>query len=95
MREYELAFILHPRLDDDGVAAAVEQVSGWVVSNGGEVLETNPWGRRKLAYPIEKQWEGYYVIQRLRLPPTAVSELERNLRLSDDIMRYLIIRPGA
>ncbi len=93
MRDYELVFILHPRLDEEGVSSTIEQVTNWVTSSGGEVLETEPWGRRRLAYPIQKQWEGYYVLQRLRLAPESVSELERNLRLNEQIMRYLIVRP--
>ncbi len=93
MRDYELVFILHPRLDEEGVTSAIERVTNWVVSNGGEVVETEPWGRRRLAYPIQKQWEGYYVLQRLRMTPDVVPDLERNLRLSEDVMRYLIVRP--
>ncbi len=95
VRDYEMVFILHPRLDEEGVASAIEQVTNWIVSSGGEVIETEPWGRRRLAYPIQKQLEGYYVVQRLRMAPEAVAELERNLRLSEDVMRHLIVRPGA
>ncbi len=95
MREYELLFLLHPRLDEEGVAAAIERVTNWVTSSGGQVLETSPWGRRRLAYPIDNQWEGFYVLQKLQMAPSAVAALERNLRLSEDIMRHLVTRPEA
>lgn len=73
----------------------IERVTRWITAAGGEVLETSPWGRRRLAYPIQKQVEGFYVLQRLRIPPNAVSDLDRNLRLSEDILRHLIVRPEA
>jgi small subunit ribosomal protein S6 len=56
---------------------------------------TESWGRRRLAYPIKSQWEGYYVVQQLRMAPERVLDLERNLKLSEDVMRHLIIRPGV
>jgi small subunit ribosomal protein S6 len=95
VREYELFFLLHPRLDEEGVTAAIERVTNSITTAGGEIVETKPWGRRRLAYPINNQWEGFYVLQQLRLPPNAVSALERNLSLSEDIMRHLVVRPGA
>ncbi|GAB4524352.1 MAG: hypothetical protein Kow0047_34040 [Anaerolineae bacterium] len=95
MREYELVYILDPRLDEEAITAAIERISGWITASGGEIVDTNQWGRRELAYPINKQWEGYYVVQQLRMTPQAVADLERNLRISEEVMRHLIVRPGA
>ena len=88
-------YILHPRLDEEGISSNIERVTRWITAAGGEVLETTPWGRRRLAYPIQKQIEGFYVLQRFRIPPNAVSDLDRNLKLNEDIMRHLIFRPGT
>ncbi len=90
-----MVFILHPQLDDEGITSAIQRITGWVTASGGEIIETESWGRRRLAYPIKSQWEGYYVIQRLRMAPERVLDLERNLRLSEDVMRHLIVRPGV
>jgi len=92
-REYELVFIAHPELDDgEGVPALTAKVRGWIEGAGGEVTHTALWGRRKLAYPIRKQLEGSYVLMRALLPRQALGELERELKLSEQILRYLLVR---
>ena len=92
MRNYELVLILNPEIADENVGAVNERVGQWVSAGGGEVVSTNPWGRRRLAYPIREQREGNYIVTQLRIAPKATAELERNLRLADDILRHLLIR---
>ncbi len=94
MNEYELMFIVHPEADSDTVASVSEQVAGWIGGQGGEVTQTNVWGRRKLAYAIEKQNEGSYVVMQLRLAGGALAEVERNIRLHEQILRYMFVRQG-
>jgi small subunit ribosomal protein S6 len=94
VNEYELMYIVHPEADSDAVAGVNEQVTTWIGAQGGEVLQTNVWGRRKLAYAIEKQSEGTYVVMNLRLAGTALAELERNIRLHEQILRYMFVRQG-
>lgn len=94
MNEYELMYIVHPEADTDAVAAINEQVTGWVGTQGGEVVQTNVWGRRKLAFAIEKQTEGSYVVMNLRLASTSVAEVERNVKLHEQILRYMFVRQG-
>lgn len=87
-------YIVHPEADSDAVAGVNEQVTAWIGAQRGEVLQTNVWGRRKLAFAIEKQNEGTYVVMNLRLESLAVAEVERNMRLSEQILRYMFVRQG-
>lgn len=91
MREYELIFIVHPELDESAFNATVERVANWITEAGGEVLKTDIWGTRKLAYPIRKQNEGQYVFMLIKTDPSFGAELERNLRFLEPIMRYSLI----
>lgn len=87
-------FIVHPEADSDAVAGINEQVAAWIGAQGGEVTQTNVWGRRKLAFAIEKQTEGTYVVMNLRLESLALAEVERNIRLHEQILRYMFVRQG-
>ena len=92
MRSYELIFIVHPELDEDDLTAVLERVTGLIERNSGKVSRVEPWGLRRLAYPIEKQWEGQYVLMALELEPQGVAGLERDLGLVEPVMRHLIVR---
>lgn len=91
-RDYEMVVIAVPTLDDEGLAALNQRVSGWITAAKGTITDTNVWGRRKLAYPIRKQTEGIYVQMNFQLAPSASRELDHQLRLEEQIMRHLIIR---
>jgi small subunit ribosomal protein S6 len=92
VHEYELVYIIRPDLEDDGVNAVNEKVGQWIANGGGTIVKTELWGRRRLAYPIRRYTEGTYVLQRLQLPPQSVAELERNLRISEEVIRHLVVR---
>ena len=92
-RDYELIVIVVPQLDDQGVAGAIERFSNWVVTAGGTVGDTNIWGRRTLAYAIKKQTEGVYIQLNIQLPPSMSRELERNLRIDEQVVRHLLVCP--
>ena len=92
MRDYELAFIVRPNVDDNGVTAVVDKVSQFVKSANGEVASVDVWGRRTLAYPINNHREGVYVLFQAKISPSALTELERNLKLSEEIIRYLLVK---
>ena len=92
MRSYELIFIVHPELDEDDLTAVLERVTGLIERNSGKVSRVEPWGLRRLAYPIEKQWEGQYVLMELELEPQGMAGLERDLGLVEPVMRHLIVR---
>ena len=90
MRAYELIFIVHPDLDDSALKEMVERVRGWITDFGGQVNKIDLWGKRRLAYPLRQQKEGQYVFVNLSLAPTRCTELERNLRYQESILRYLL-----
>ncbi|NIS82137.1 MAG: 30S ribosomal protein S6 [Anaerolineales bacterium] len=90
MRNYELAYIAHPELDDEALAALEEKVSGWIEAAGGKLGKIDRWGKRRLAYPISKQTDGYYFIMNLEMPPQAGTVVERDIRLNEQILRYMI-----
>ncbi len=90
LREYELMYVVRPDLDEDGLRAAVEAVQALVAGQGGEVLTTTPWGKRRLAYEIAGLRDGHYVIVEFRGDGSNVKELERALRISDHVIRHMI-----
>jgi small subunit ribosomal protein S6 len=91
MRDYELVFIVHPDLEENAFNEVVERVRSWISEDGGEVVKTDLWGKRKLAYPIRKQAEGQYVLMEARLAPAFGRQLERNLRFLEPVMRFSLI----
>lgn len=90
MRAYELVFIVHPELDDSMFKELIEKVKGWITDSGGQVSKVDVWGKRRLAYSLRKQKEGLYVLIQAQMAPTSCAGLERNLRLQEPIMRYLL-----
>ncbi len=90
MREYELVFIIHPDLDENATNEVVDRVKGWITEAGGTIEKIDPWGKRKLAYPIRKQNEGQYFLVKIHMTPSSVAVLERNLRFVEPVMRFLI-----
>jgi small subunit ribosomal protein S6 len=91
MREYELIVISHPDLDDTGITNLMNRVKGWITEAGGEILKTDLWGKRRLAYPIRKQQEGLYFLIQTKMEPKSGAQFERNLRFTEQILRYSLI----
>jgi small subunit ribosomal protein S6 len=91
-REYELVFVLLGSLDDEGVRGFNERLNGIITAHSGVVTTTEVWGRRTLAYPIGKNFDGIYVLERFQMQPAGVDEVERHLRFNENVLRYLIIR---
>jgi small subunit ribosomal protein S6 len=94
VRDYELMYIVRPTVVEDQVSAVTERVGTMVGNLGGEVVENIPWGKRRLAYQIENHEDGYYVISKLRMAPNRTQELEDQLRIYDDVIRHILVRPG-
>lgn len=90
MRNYEIAFIVHPDLEETAFNEVLEKVKGWIGENGGKVTNVDLWGKRKLAYEIRNQSEGQYVFIQSEIEPSSLAALERNLRLQESIMRFMI-----
>ena len=94
MRDYELVVILSPELAEEELPAAVDRLSQFIADRGGEVKDINRWGRRKLAYPIKSHSEGNYLVTQVRLDPNRTSDLEAGLRISEEVLRHLLVRVG-
>jgi small subunit ribosomal protein S6 len=92
LNDYELVTILNPEIRDEDVNGTVERITQYITSKGGEVQNIDQWGRRRLAYPIARQFEGTYIVTHLRLAPADAAELEANLRISEDVLRHLLVR---
>jgi small subunit ribosomal protein S6 len=92
MRKYETIFILHPSLDEEAVKANVDKFKG-VIENGGGVIDSvDSWGKRKLAYEINKINEGYYTLVNFSANPELPKELDRVFRINDNVVRHIIVK---
>jgi len=91
-RDYELGFILNPEVSEEQSNAILERIQHIVSTNDGQVVRINQWGRRRLAYPIRHQRDGFYVFFDMILTPETVSELDRNLKVTEEVLRHIIIR---
>ncbi|HEX5141791.1 MAG TPA: 30S ribosomal protein S6 [Dehalococcoidia bacterium] len=94
LRDYELVVILSPEVGDDVIGDSLERLNQGITSRGGEVVDVNHWGRRRLAYPINRHFEGNYVVSQIKLDPAQVPDLESSLRISEEVIRHLIVKAG-
>ena len=92
LRDYEMVVILSPDIGDDVIGESLERLSENITTRGGEVVDVNHWGRRRLAYPIRSHLEGNYVVSQVKLDPDQLPNLESNLRISEEVIRHLIVR---
>ena len=90
MINYEVMFVIDPAIEDDKKEATIEAVKG-INAAEGEVGNADVWGMKKLAYPIQKKTEGYYVVIEFKAQPTLPAELDRRLKISDNVIRHIII----
>ena len=94
MRKYEVMYIIRPDIEQEAVQAAVEKFQG-IISNGGEITKHDVQGKRRLAYEIKKHRDGVYVLVNFNAEPAVVTELERIMKISDEVIRYLITNDVA
>jgi small subunit ribosomal protein S6 len=92
MRRYELMLVLRPDAPDDRAQAVVDRTTRQIATSGGQIVKVAPWGRRRLAYPIDRQREGSYHIILFEAPPEAVAEVERSLLITEEVLRHLVVR---
>ena len=90
MRTYEVVLIAHPDLDEEAMTAMLDKVKSWITDAGGNIDKVDSWGKRRMTYAIRKQNEGQYVVLTAQMAPAFTSELERNLRFVESILRYMI-----
>ena len=92
MAEYEVVFIVQPEMEEEPRNALVNKITQTISDLKGTVQKVDPWGKRRLAYPIKKFREGFYVLVQMEMPTSAVRSLERAIKLMEDIIRHLIVR---
>lgn len=90
MRRYELMLLLSPDLEDDKLQAAVEKVTRAIVNAGGSLSKVSPWGKRRLAYDIQRHRDASYFLIHFDVEPSAVREIERGMLISEEILRHLV-----
>ncbi len=91
MQPYELTIIVAPTVEEDALQAQIDTITERIAQLDGQVTNTNIWGRRRLAYPIKKFSEGHYVLFTLQLLPESVKEIERDLLISETVIRHLLV----
>jgi len=91
MHNYEIMFIVRPDVDEEGLKATREKVQATITGNGGEITDTQDMGKRRLAYEINKYREGIYTVYNFKAAANVVNELDHVIRISDDIMRHIIV----
>ena len=92
MNKYEILYILKANLDEAEKEAQVEKYSALVTANGGEVENVNKWGNKRFAYEIDGKTEGYYVLMNFTANPDLPQEIERQMKISDEVVRQMIVR---
>lgn len=92
MRRYELMLVFRPDAPDDRLAAIIDRVTRQITTDGGQIIKVAPWGRRRLAYAIDRHREGSYHIIVFEAPTTAIVELERGIMITEEVLRHLVVR---
>jgi small subunit ribosomal protein S6 len=92
MRRYELMLVLRPDAPEDRIQAVLEKTTRHVTDTGGQVVKMAPWGRRRLAYQIDRYREGSYHILHFDAPPESIVDLERTLLITEEVLRHLVVR---
>jgi small subunit ribosomal protein S6 len=94
VRQYEIMVVMRGDLSDEDRTNLVDTVQNWITNSQGQVVKVDHWGRRRLAYQIGSQRDGYYTLFTAELPAAAPGEIERNLRITENVLRFLITRVG-
>lgn len=92
MRKYEVVFVHRPDLDEEKSAALIERFKDLIEGNGGEVLKIDKWGKRRLAYEVKDLREGVYIIVHMNAEPKVATELDRVFKITDEVLRHIIVR---
>ncbi len=92
MRLYETMLVTDPEQSDENREALLDRIKGFITSQGGEIVEEDRWGMKRLAYEIKKQKMGYYTLLKFKGNPAITEEMERNFRIIDEVYRYILLR---
>ena len=92
MRAYELMLLLNPQLEEEAVEAVIQKTTEIVTSRNGEIENIDRWGKRKLAYEVQDLTEGFYVVIRFKADNEATTEVDRVLKITEEVLRFLLVR---
>ena len=92
LRDYELVFIIKPEIEEEKCSSILDSITQFVTNHQGTVANIDRWGKRKLAYPIKHFLEGNYVLARFKMKPAFSKEFEAHVRISEDILRHLLVK---
>ena len=95
MNKYELAVVVNAKIDDEARNAVVDKVKALIERFGGQITEVEDWGKKRLAYEIDKMNDGFYYFIRFEAEKTAPAEIEKRMRIADNVIRYLCVRNEA
>ena len=95
MAKYELAVVVNAKIEDDARAAVIEKVQNYVTRFGGQISDVEEWGKKRLAYEVQKMREGYYYFISFEAEATAPAEIESRLRIMDNVIRFLVVKQEA
>ncbi len=95
MNQYEVLYVITPELDEETNKAVIDKFAAIITDNGGEIVKTDEWGKRRLAYAIDYKTEGYYVLVDFNAAPEFPKEFERNFKNDERILRYMVTRKEA
>ena len=95
MNKYELALVVNAKIEDEARVATVDKVKSFIEQFGGTITNVDEWGKKKLAYEIQKMREGYYYFIQFEAPTSAPAEIESRVRIMDSVLRYLIVKQEA
>ena len=95
MNKYELAVVVNAKIEDDARAAVIEKVQNYVTRFGGQISDVEEWGKKRLAYEVQKMREGCYYFIHFEAETTAPAEIEARLRIMENVMRFLCVRQDA
>lgn len=92
MKKYEIMYIINPTILEEGRETVIEKVATILTKAGSNVLKSEKWGERKLAYPIDKKKTGFYVLTTFEIDGTKLAEVETKLNITEEVMRYIIVK---
>ncbi|MCP1126272.1 30S ribosomal protein S6 [Bacillus sp. AFS018417] len=95
MKKYEIMYIIRPNMEEEAQKALVERFAGVLTDNGAEIINTKDWGKRRLAYEINDLRDGFYMILNVNSNPEAVNEFDRLAKISEDIIRHIVVKNEA
>ena len=95
MSKYELALFVNAKIEDEAREAVVEKAKNYVTRYGGTITEVEEWGKKRLAYEVQKMREGFYYFIQFEADATCPAEVERHVRIMDNVMRYLVVKKEA